>query len=369
MVDAGAWSDVNPIYGGMKSDFIFKTMKRMGYDAVTLGDREIRQGVKHHMELAAGSPRILVNNLTDESGTPLGDDVFQKEIDGVKVGVFGLVHKNIVERAPGNPDKVKAEDVFTAADRIIQRLQKDQCDVIVMLAQMEIAFADSLVRRHPEIDLAVLGHQAGLRATHGTIGNTIVVRSGNRAQHIAWVDLDVDAQGNVVEFGGRSVPLDDKAARKDAQVQTLVNEMKAEIERLQKEDRLLHQTEFKNQQAVDRYLGAEACARCHQPEYEAWKKTPHANAWNTLVEAGMDTNEECVSCHVTGKGKATGFESVRMKPDLTNVQCESCHVMGTLHAVGDEKAEVTASACVSCHDAANSPEFDARSYMAKIKHW
>jgi hypothetical protein len=216
----------------------------------------------------------------------------------------------------------------------------------------------------------VLGHQAGLRATHGTIGNTIVIRGGNRGQHVAWADLDVDPKGEIAEFGGRSVPLDNAAAVKNAQVQTLVNEMKAEVERLQKEDRLLHQTEFKNQQSVDRFLGAEACARCHEPEFEQWKQTRHAHAWDTLVQAGMDTNDECVSCHVTGQGKPTGFESVRMKPDLTNVQCESCHEMGTLHAVGGSgKTKVTKDACVGCHDAANSPKFDAGAYMAKIKHW
>ncbi len=370
VVDAGNWGDLNPTWGELKSDFIFKTMKRIGYDAVSPGERELRRDVQHFAELAEGQPAVLLSNVyTERNGVraPVSEPYTIREMDGHKVGIFSLMHSDVVERAVQAPQPLVADDVFTSADRIVSDLKDAGCDVLVLLSQMELAFTDSVVRRQPDIDVAVLGHRGGLRATHTTVGSTIIVRPGTRGQYIAWLEMEVDETGTVVQYDGRSQQLDEKAARKDPHVQTLVNEMDAEIKRIQKEERLAKQAEFQNQQEVDRFLGADTCARCHQTEFEKWQQGPHARAWATLVDMGMESNDDCVSCHVTGKGAKTGFQSATMKPDLTAVQCEACHQMGTLHP-GD-KTLLTANTCTSCHDQANSPDFDAKTYMEMIRHW
>ena len=146
--------------------------------------------------------------------------------------------------------------------------------------------------------------------------------------------------------------------------------MKAETGRAAKEGQIIKQREYSNQLEVDRYIGAEMCARCHESEYEKWSATAHASAWTTLVDVDMHESGDCVSCHVTGHGEKTGFEDFRMKPNLAGVQCEACHNMGTLHAVGGEdRASLSADACVGCHDAENSPDFDLTDYLEKIRHW
>jgi len=369
VLDAGNFGDLNPSYGLLKSDFMFKAMQRSGYDAVTPGEREFKWDLAHWEEMAAGSPEILANNLVDQDGGSVGQPPMIRDIGGVKVGVFGLVHSDIIQR--GGPEAQRtyaALDIFESSDAIMDDLRAADCEIVVLMAQMELSYADSLVRRHPDIDVAVLGHRSGLRTTHATVENTILMRTGSRGQYLGWLDLEVDPAGEIVEFGGQAIMLDDHIEH-DPAVQTMVNEVKAEIDRLKNEDKLLKQSEFQNQQQVDRYLGAQTCARCHQPEFEQWQVSGHARAWETLVEVGMETNEECVSCHVTGYGQTTGFESARIKPDLTDVQCEACHQMGTLHESGEAQAQFDLSSCGSCHDAVNSPEFDATAYLERIKHW
>jgi 2',3'-cyclic-nucleotide 2'-phosphodiesterase (5'-nucleotidase family) len=376
LLDAGDWGDRNPATGPLKADFIFRMMKRMGYDAVTLGEREVAtSSVAHYKDLAGDDgPAVLMSNVGHGKvprtvSESVGDGMHLREVNGVKVGTFALMHDQVLTKVQDENGSLVADDIFTSAERITAELRDQGAEIIVCLAQMELSFADSVVRRVPEIDVAVLGHRGGLRRTHALAGETIVMRVGTRGQYLGWVDLTVDPSGKVVEFDGISTTIDVDKYPPHPEIATLVNELGAEMERLQKEERMIQQIQYQNEQEVDRYLGAEACARCHQPEYEQWKEGPHGHAWATLVDVGMDTNAECVSCHVTGAGEATGFRSAQTHPDLTNVQCESCHQMGTLHESTGDRGELVADSCVGCHDQENSPDFDPVSYMERIRHW
>lgn len=371
VVEAGDFSDVNETWGQLKNDFLVRMMTRLGYDAMSLGERDLRWSALHTQEVAGERPALLMNNVSVEKNgefEPLGVPPLVRDMDGVRVGTFGLVHDNILSKAGSTGDQLKADDVFESADRIVADLTNQGCEIIVFVAQMELAFADSVIRRLPEIDVAVLGHRGGLRPTHSTIGNTIVIRPGRRGQYIGALDLVVNPAGEIAEFGGQTVALDAKV-EKDPTVLALANDMEAEINRLKKEQQTVTQTEYQNQQEVDRFLGANACARCHATEFEKWQGGPHAHAWQTLVDLGMDSSDECVACHVTGHGDRTGFQSARMKPDLTSVQCEACHQMGTLHELDAPQVHTAASTCTSCHDQTNSPDFELDSYLEAIRHW
>lgn len=373
MVDAGNFGDLNPTFGKLKTDFIFKMMQRMGYDAVTFGERELSLGASHYIDLAGDDVAALLSNLyTTPTGAaePIGQRTMVRDLGGVKVGVFGLIDEEVVRKAASAPEPYVAEDIYASAERMVGELEAADAEIVVLLAQAHISIVDSLLQRVSGIDVAVMGHRGGLRATHTTTGNTIVIRPGSRGQYIGHLDLVVDPEGEVVEYGGRSVALSETYP-KDSRVQTLVNELTAEIDRLTKEDRLRAQTEYQNQMEVDRYLGAETCARCHQPEYEQWKDSRHAHAFTTLEDLGMTASAECVSCHVTGSGAKTGYTSARSSPDLTSVQCESCHQMGTQHDAMGEGGELrlASATCTGCHDQENSPDYDPESYMEKIRHW
>ncbi len=47
-------------------------------------------------------------------------------------------------------------------------------------------------------------------------------------------------------------------------------------------------------------MGAESCKQCHQPTYDGWLATPHAQAFAALAEADAWDDPECVGCHITG---------------------------------------------------------------------
>lgn len=101
------------------------------------------------------------------------------------------------------------------------------------------------------------------------------------------------------------------------------------------------------------YVGAAACATCHQEEYAFWKTTRHEHAYETLSVQHKEFNLDCVSCHVTGYGKPGG-STVTHVEKLTDVQCETCHGPGSRH--GEKPKDPTLiqlsperTLCAECH--------------------
>jgi len=129
------------------------------------------------------------------------------------------------------------------------------------------------------------------------------------------------------------------------------------------------------------YVGVNECARCHEAATEFWTKTKHARAYHTLEVVEKQFSLDCIRCHVTGWQQPGGVCRIDRtqvgSPGIDghgvgrrDVQCEDCHGPGSDH-VRDEtgafiQRQVPASACMRCHEAANSPHFDDAQYRPFI---
>ncbi len=117
------------------------------------------------------------------------------------------------------------------------------------------------------------------------------------------------------------------------------------------------------------YSGNDACGVCHELEHETWTFTTHAHAFDTLVKHAVETDTECVSCHVVGLGQPGGFVSAASTPELEHVGCESCHGRGGPHlSPGFIQDGDYASACKTCHDAKHSLGFEYATFVPRISH-
>ncbi len=123
------------------------------------------------------------------------------------------------------------------------------------------------------------------------------------------------------------------------------------------------------------YAGMDACVVCHSAIYARWPASEHANAYLDIYERGEHRNPDCLGCHATGFGVPGGFAD----PDesiLLNVQCEACHGPMDKHVREAQRPglrpgggrAVTEAVCRTCHDAANSPEFNYAEYLPRISH-
>ncbi len=115
------------------------------------------------------------------------------------------------------------------------------------------------------------------------------------------------------------------------------------------------------------YLGdnANRCGHCHEATVEGWHGTNHAEAWQTLVDDGVETNPYCIQCHTTGfdnlvdfggnvtqVGLDNGGYDQNPIPELRSVHCEACHgPMGPTFASHSPEIEgaLRGQTCDRCH--------------------
>lgn len=121
------------------------------------------------------------------------------------------------------------------------------------------------------------------------------------------------------------------------------------------------------------YVGMDKCADCHDDAVKFWKKTVHAQAWQTLVDRGQQFDYECIGCHVTGFDKPGG-SNLAHNDNLRDVQCEVCHGPGSIHVAkgGEEKPLAVRrnppqDYCASnCHTHEHSDTFQYEAYLRDI---
>jgi cytochrome c5 len=121
------------------------------------------------------------------------------------------------------------------------------------------------------------------------------------------------------------------------------------------------------------YVGMETCADCHSDAVDFWKKTVHAQAWQTLVERGQQLDFECIGCHVTGWEKPGG-SNLAHNDKLRDVQCETCHGPASIHVAkgGEEKPAAVRRnppeelCATQCHTHEHSDTFQREAYLRDI---
>jgi hypothetical protein len=125
-----------------------------------------------------------------------------------------------------------------------------------------------------------------------------------------------------------------------------------------------------------RYVGSEACGRCHPRAYARWRASAHARDYAGLVGADR-LDPSCLRCHVTGHGDPLGFAGA--VPGLAGVGCEACHGAGADHA-GSAFPELVPTAtggdcppcevnrvCRLCHTPARSPGFELARSLERVR--
>jgi hypothetical protein len=171
-----------------------------------------------------------------------------------------------------------------------------------------------------------------------------------------------------------------------------------------------------------KYVGSDACKKCHEAEHAVWDKTPHGHALEALEKIAArptlrNFDPECVRCHTVGFDHKTGYVDDKTTPALKHVGCESCHGPGSAHADNPRAKELheflrpwaqrangvfdlpdlpfmekmakldpiergkveiqpaqlilinqVSATCSKCHDADNDPNFDLYKYWPKIVH-
>jgi 2',3'-cyclic-nucleotide 2'-phosphodiesterase (5'-nucleotidase family) len=369
-VDLGDFMSTKKLEAERTNEFIFGIMEELGTAVATLGERELTNWSTTRRFLERGRIPYVTTNLSlveDGVARPLAHRYLVRTVHGVRVGFLGVIGSTEFSSARLPEDlQVTFQEPTDAIQAVLPEVRKE-AEVVVLLAHMDGRGTEELVSRIQGIDVALVGHRAKSNKTPELLAGVVVNQSGIRGQWAGITRLIVSPEGEILDWGGKNIPLDAKVDA-NPDIQKRVEELQAELKVLRQEAAKARRQAAEEKIHLSRYLGVQNCQKCHVDEFHQWQTTAHAKAFKTLQEKGKDKDPACVRCHVTGSGDPTGYRAELTDPDLRNVQCEACHGKGTEHARGEEAAKVVEATCLTCHDEANSPDFDFESYLRQVVH-
>jgi 2',3'-cyclic-nucleotide 2'-phosphodiesterase (5'-nucleotidase family) len=189
-------------------------LQSLGLDAMVLGNHEFDFGpdfltaVLNATWPSGGNFPILSTNL-DLSGYPvLGNWVTTepsliKDVDGVKVGFFGLTTPFVINEMPA--PAVLLTNLGEIAAESAQALRAQGAQVVICLAHLGLDLSRQLAAEVPGIDVIVNAHDHVAldqpeQITSPNGGTTFVVSAGEYYRWVGRLELAVD--GSEVKFAG-----------------------------------------------------------------------------------------------------------------------------------------------------------------------
>ena len=160
-------------------------MSLAGYDIVTPGNHEFDIGAATYKDALsfATFPVVSANLIIDDQ--ELRDRILPyiiKKMAHIKVGVFGLMTPDFLKVcSPGDGTTVN-EDIISVAQKAVDSLLKEKCDLIIALTHIGIELDRQLAKKIAGIDIIVGGHDH--QYFYETCGNTIIVQDGARGEYL-----------------------------------------------------------------------------------------------------------------------------------------------------------------------------------------
>jgi len=206
LLDAGDIFQGTPYFNMFGGVLEMKAMSKMGYDAATMGNHDFDGGMDGFLKAKEFAEFPFLCSNYDFSATILKNqtqDSCIKEIDGLKVGIFGIG----VELKGLVPDDKFGETVYldpiSTANRVALELKKNGCDLIICLSHLGYQYESDkisdlkLAAATKNIHLIIGGHTHTFLEKPTEVKNSegqivLVNQVGWGGIHLGRIDFDIE---------------------------------------------------------------------------------------------------------------------------------------------------------------------------------
>ncbi|MFR7350115.1 5'-nucleotidase C-terminal domain-containing protein [Peptoniphilus sp.] len=189
-----------------RGDSIIKLLNEVGYDYMVPGNHDFNYGYQRLVELTGqGKFKTLASNVVTEQGKRdfLENDI--KEVDGVKIGFFGLCTPETYYKShPSNTKGIVIAEPVEVAKQQVAALKAKGADFIVAIGHLglddstkEVERSEGVLKAVPGIDLFIDGHSHTALPEGKVIGSTLLAQTGSYTNNLGKITLTFD--GNKIE--------------------------------------------------------------------------------------------------------------------------------------------------------------------------
>lgn len=352
----------------LKVDLFLEAYNRMGYNALVPGENDLALGVQYLLgkKEKAKFPFLLANLMDRKTGKAVFSSVIVKDLNGIRVGAFGLLSDDYLRNGPPEEkERFQLLPPIEAARKAVQELKKKKCQVIIAVTHMGLDENRSLAQAVPEVKFIINGHTQEAKAEPIRLNQTDLLSAGSRGEFLGRLDLS--RKENRVDSLYRLSPMGERYAEHPL-IADLLTQYKDSLGKFLAASGRQMPGEAPRTPGqpfsyrLPSYVGESVCLSCHEKQHQAWQKTAHAKAFQTLISLNRTSDIGCLPCHTTG------FEELNSPGEiLENVQCEACHGPRRGHPDPQKKfAAANEIQCLTCHNATKSPKYHYRTYLLKV---
>ena len=232
VVDAGDTLHGMPIINVSKGENAVKILDAVGYDFMVPGNHDFNYGTDRLTELGKLSKfKMLSANLLNKSGNTMLTPYEIVDMNGMKVGIFGLCTPETAYKTnPSNVKNVEFKDPIEVSKNMVRELD-NKTDVIVALVHMGLdesstVTSKEIAQRVNGIDVIIDGHSHTDLPEGLVINNTLIAQTGEYDQNLGMVEINIDNH-KVTNKSAKLLKATDYAGlAEDKNVSTVVNEIK-----------------------------------------------------------------------------------------------------------------------------------------------
>ena len=209
LVDAGDFSQGTTLVNHDKGLKAAAYLVAADNDAVSFGNHEFDFGQEAVKDIAATLkagriPVLAANILKAGTNEPYFGDNIVFELDGIKVGMFGLdTAETQTKSAPSSVAGMKfvdKEEMFALAQAQVDELKAAGCEYIICIAHLGVD-DESIGRRSTDmaaavkgIDLVIDGHSHTEMPGGEVVGETMIVSTGSYLANVGTVVVDMETK-------------------------------------------------------------------------------------------------------------------------------------------------------------------------------
>ncbi len=196
LLDAGGTLLGQALADATDGAVIVAAMNAMGYDALTVGQAELQQGLDtlRKRALEASFPILSCNLVIGQDDQPIFDPYAVVLRGGIRFGIIGVSEADM-----GWLDsltEVRILDPLASVRRILPEVRA-QSDVVILLSHLGLEGDKSLAQAEPRIDIIVGGRTRQILDEPVLVGGTVIVQAGYDGEWLGRLDVALDEQHRI----------------------------------------------------------------------------------------------------------------------------------------------------------------------------
>jgi len=219
------------------------TIEIMNYlapDVVTLGNHEIDYGLPHllFLEKIANFPIVNANLYIRKNNKRLMLPYLIVKKAGFDIMFTGIITEKIMDAI--KTDKligsfVDLSEASAEVGKICNAYKNNDIDLTILLTHIGYESDLELARLlKPEwgVDMIIGGHSHTILDKPAKVNNILIAQAGVGTDQIGRFDITVDDNTNsIIDFKWQLIPINEKIAKKDKQLEEYINSFKSEVDR------------------------------------------------------------------------------------------------------------------------------------------